>query len=153
MVHGKSHRGHCPRNCKAAQSVSQIQRQKASKSEQFSASCFVKGLAAHTAPFKGLKHRRGLCLSSINCLVTQTKAYCCGTTLMACGWVQRAPLITQKEGELRARKAGSDSSTITTFDNDESKWRDEQLGFVERYYLFGPQWKGSSTWTTEWETQ
>lgn len=126
------------RTPKAAQSVSQIQRQKASKSEQFSASCFVKGLAAHTAPFRGLKHRPGLRLSSINCLVTQTKAYCCGTTLMACGWVQRGPLMTEKEGEWRARKGGDLSSTITTFDNDESKRRDGQLGFVEWNYLVGP---------------
>lgn len=109
-----------------------------SKSEQFSANSFVKGLTAHTAPFRGLKHRPGLRLSSINCLVTQTKAYCCGTTLMGRCWVQRAPLITEKEGESRARKGGGHSSTITTFDNDESKWRDGRLGFVEWYYLFGP---------------
>lgn len=40
-------------NSKAAQSVSQIQRQRASKSEQFGASDIVKGLAAHTSPFSG----------------------------------------------------------------------------------------------------
>lgn len=65
---------------------------------------------------------------------------------MACGGVQRAPLITENEGELRARKGGGLRSTITTFDNDESKgwngpatltqiWR---LGFAEWHYLFGP---------------
>lgn len=127
-----------PITVKAAQSVSQIQKQKASKSEQFSASSFVKGLAAHTAPFRGLKHRPGLRLSSINCLVSQTKAYCYGTTLMACGWVQRGPLMTEKEDEWRLKKGGVFSNTITTFDNDESKWRDGQLGFVEWYYLFKP---------------
>lgn len=95
------------RTAKVAQSVSQIQRQKASKSEQFSARCFVKGLAAHTAPFSGLKHRPGLRLSSIKCLVTQTKAYCCGTTLMACGWEQRGPLMTEKEGEWGREKEGA----------------------------------------------
>lgn len=48
------------------------------------------------------------------------------------------PLMRKKVCESKARKGGGKSSTATTLDNNESKSRDGQLGFVEWYNLFGP---------------
>lgn len=37
---------------------------------------------------------------------------------------------------------GEEESTISTFSNDDSKWRHGLLGCAEWYYLFGLEWKG-----------
>lgn len=54
-------------------------------------------------------------------------------------WLSAKSASYTREIEVKGEKGrGGQSSKITTFDNDGSKRRDEQLGFVEWYYLFGP---------------
>lgn len=133
-----SHKASAPTSpdSKAAQSVSQIQRQRGNKSEQFSASRIVKGLVSHTLPFSSyqastvcFQRDQGLLLrDNLNGLWLSAKC---------------ASSDTEWRGvrvETRERRGGQPPPpprrTTATFYNDDSKWKDGWLGFVEWYYLF-----------------
>lgn len=64
----------------------------------------MKGFAAHTSTFSGLKDSPGSRLSSISCLVAQTKAYCFVANLMACGRLQSMATTTRTAAERRERR-------------------------------------------------
>lgn len=121
---------------KAAQSVSQIQRQKRNKSEQFSASRIVKGLVAHTSPFSGRRGNPDYSYRASTVWFHWDEGLLLRDNLNGLWLTDRRREGYDEGGEWPLR------STTATFDNDDSEWKDGWLGFVEWYYLFGPFWKG-----------
>lgn len=106
-----------------------------SLSEQFSASDSWRASQPTHRHSGGLKHSPGLRLSSIGCFGHTNKS------LLLCGKFNGL-WQAAKHGPDHRYGGGEEKSAISTFSNDDSKWRHGLLGGAEWYYLFGLQWKG-----------
>lgn len=108
----------------------------------------MKGFAAHTSTCSGLKDSSGSRLSSISCLVAQTRVYCFVANLMACGRLHSVTMTTRMAAERRERRRAQSLLSIMMTANEGIGCPGVLSGIIS----LDCNEKDEGTWTTEWKT-